>query len=303
MNTGSMKSESSIALEARELQVIGGKKVLLDGFDLVLRRGEVHALIGKNGTGKSTLLKVLAGMRVPGSGIVEAHGSRIGALIEEPSFFPELTGLANAEYLACVLGVADPKKEARRVLELVGLKGEICEEIVGDYSKGQRQRLGIGLALIGDPAVLLLDEPFNFIDVSGVCSMKAAFRQIALRRGTAILIASHVCDHVVGLADQFSFIADGGSVFHESAQEIERLCERYVLLETADPERALAVMERSDEKYDAVLDNSGGIRIRAKTVPAKLLQELDAAGVVVGEVRPYGESYEELFCRLSDSGR
>ena len=92
-------------------------------------------------------------------------------------------------------------------------------------------------------------------------------------------------------------------MFHESAQEIERLCERYVLLETADPERALAVMERSDEKYDAVLDNSGGIRIRAKTVPAKLLQELDAAGVVVGEVRSYGESYEELFCRLSDSGR
>ncbi len=303
MDTVSAESERPVVLEACGLCVAGGRRTLLEGFDFVLRRGEVHALVGKNGTGKSTLLKILSSMRAPRSGTVKASSERIGALIEEPSFLPELTGLANAEYLACALGVADPAEEARRVLNLVGLIDEVGEEVAGDYSGGQKRRLGIALALIGDPAVVLLDEPFNFVDLSGVSSIKKTLKRLAQKRGTSILIASHVCDHVVGFVDRFSFIADGQLTFQATAQEIEEACDRYVLLETAEPERALAVIEQDAECSDAILDKSGNIRIRAKAVPAKLLQELETAGIAVREIRSCGETYEDLFCRLLESGR
>lgn len=303
MDTATLKSKHPAALEARGLCDLGGKRVLLEGFDLELGAGEVHALIGKNGTGKSTLLKVLAGMRAPRSGAVSAHGCRIGALVGEPSFLPELTGLGNAEYLGRMLGIPDPVKEARRVLGLVGLDEQVSDDVAGEYSAGQKQRLGIALALVGNPAVLLLDEPFNAVDLSGVCAIKDALRLLAQRRGTAILITTHVCDHVVGFADRFSFIADRKMAFQASAQQIEELCERHVLLETCEPERALAVLEQCEPGLDAILDRAGGIRIQAKAVPAKLLQELDKVGVAVGEVRSCGESYEGLFRRLSESGR
>ena len=206
MDVTAAGAERPFALEAHGLCVTGGKKTLLEEFDLVLRQGEVHALIGRNGTGKTTLLKVLSGMRSSRSGAVETHGGRMGALIGEPSFLPELSGLANAEYLAYALGVADPAKEAGRVLDLVGLDGDVREEPAGEYSKGQSQRLGIALALVANPAVLLFDEPFSFIDLPGVHSIKEVLRQLVQNRGTAILITSHICDHVIGFADRFSFI-------------------------------------------------------------------------------------------------
>ena len=303
MDVTAAGAERPFALEAHGLCVTGGKKTLLEEFDLVLRQGEVHALIGRNGTGKTTLLKVLSGMRSPRSGAVETHGGRMGVLIGEPSFLPELSGLANAEYLAYALGVADPAKEAGRVLDLVGLDGDVREEPAGEYSKGQSQRLGIALALVANPAVLLFDEPFSFIDLPGVHSIKEVLRQLVQNRGTAILITSHICDHVIGFADRFSFITDKRITFQASAREIDNLCERYVLLETGEPERALAVLERAGLGYSAVLDRAGGIRVKTKTVPPGMVRELEAAGISVSSVRPYGESYEELFCRLSDSGR
>ncbi len=303
MGSNAAKPKSPVVLETHGLCVTGGKKVLLEECDLTLRQGEVHALVGKNGTGKSTLLKVLSGMRSPKAGTIETHGSRIGVLIGEPSFMPELTGTANAEYLARTLGVADSAKEAKRVCNLVGLDENAREEISGDYSGGRKQRLGIALALIGNPAVLLLDEPFNFIDLSGVCSIKNALGRLAQKRRVSILIASHVCDHIVGFADRFSFIAGKKLAFQATAQEVDELCERYVLLETKEPERALAVLEQRGMHFNAVLDRAGGIRIQAKTVPAELLQALEAAGVSVDAVRSFGQSYEDLFCRLSDSGR
>lgn len=295
-------TERTSVLEAHEVCVMGGKKTLLEGFDLVLKPGEVHALVGRNGAGKSTLLKVLAGMRAPRSGEVRVQG-RLGALIGEPSFLPELSGRANVEYLAYALGVADPAKEARRVLDIVGLDEDAREDIAGDYSEGQKQRLGIALALVGDPAVLLLDEPFNFIDLEGVGSIREALRRLVAKRGVAILIASHVCDHVVGFADCFSFIAGGRLTARANAQEIDKMCERYVLLQTQEPERALAVLEQSGAGLHAMLDKVGGIRIHAKALPTKVLQDLAQAGVTVGEIRSYGESYEELFRRLSEQGR
>lgn len=303
MDVTAAGAERPFALEAHGLCVTGGKKTLLEEFDLVLRQGEVHTLIGKNGTGKTTLLKVLSGMRSPRSGVVETHGGRMGALIGEPSFLPELSGLANAEYLAYALGVADPTKEAGRVLDLVGLDGDVREEPAGEYSKGQSQRLGIALALVADPAVLLFDEPFSFIDLPGVHSIKEVLHQLVQNRGTAILITSHICDHVIGFADRFSFITGKRITFQASAREIDNLCERYVLLETGEPERALAVLERAGLGYSVVLDRAGGIRVKTKTVPPGMVRELEAAGISVSSVRPYGESYEELFCRLSDSGR
>lgn len=303
MDTATFKSKRPAVLEARGLCVLGGRKVLLEGFDLELGAGEVHALIGKNGTGKSTLLKVLAGMRAPKSGEVSAHGCRVGTLVGEPSFLPELTGLGNAEYLGRALGIPDPAKEARRVLDLVGLDGQASDGVAGEYSAGQKQRLGIALALVGDPTVLLLDEPFNAVDLSGVCAIKEALRLLVHRRGMAILITSHVCDHVVGFADRFSFIADRKMAFQASSQQIEELCERYVLLETSEPERALAVLGECAPGLDAIIDRAGGIRIKAKALPAGLLQELEKAGVAVGEMRACGESYEDLFRRLSESGR
>lgn len=226
-----------------------------------------------------------------------------GALIGEPSFLPELSGLANAEYLAYALGVADPAKEAGRVLDLVGFDGDVREKPAGEYSKGQSQRLGIALAPVADPAVLLFDEPFSFIDLPGVHAIKGALRQLVLNRGMAILITSHICDHVVGFADRFSFITDKRVTFQASAREIDNLCERYVLLETGEPERALAVLERAGLGYSAVLDRAGGIRVKTKTVPPGMVRELEASGISVSSVRPCGESYEELFCRLSGSGR
>ena len=242
-------------------------------------------------------------MRAPRSGVVSAHGCRIGALVGEPSFLPELTGLGNAEYLGRMLGIPDPVKEARRVLDLVGLDGQASDGVAGEYSAGQKQRLGIALALVGNPAVLLLDEPFNAVDLSGVCAIKDALRLLAQRRGTAILITTHVCDHVVGFADRFSFIADRKMAFQASAQQIEELCERHVLLETCEPERALAVLEQCEPVSMPSLTGRAESGFRQKRCRRNFSKSSIRWGVAVGEVRSCGESYEDLFRRLSEPGR
>ena len=180
---------------------------------------DVSLALGRNGAGKSTLLKLIAGYLAPTGGTVAVCGetlrpcqtsARIGCLIEHPAVNPALTGFENVMVRALAQGLPDPKASVAEVMEAVGLR-EAGRDRAKGYSLGMKQRLGLALALIGHPDVLLLDEPFNGLDPEGVRLVRRLLENLATQRECAVLVSSHVLDQLERLVDRYGILREGAA--------------------------------------------------------------------------------------------
>ncbi|WP_278257324.1 ABC transporter ATP-binding protein [Nocardioides convexus] len=198
-----MNAQTTVASTDR-LTKVYGDRVAVDKVSMNVRRGEVYGFLGPNGAGKTTTLRMLLGLIRPTSGTASAI-SPVGALIEGPGFFPYLSGRANLRTLARHRGFADT--EVERVLERVDLASRGDDRFKG-YSLGMKQRLGVAAALMGDPDLIVLDEPTNGLDPAGMADMRALVVDLA-RGGQTVLLSSHMLAEVQEICDRVGVISDG----------------------------------------------------------------------------------------------
>lgn len=204
----------------------------LNGLDMEIHRGEIYGFVGKNGAGKTTLLRLLAGLVQQTEGVLELFGersldrlhlqrSRINGLVEGPALNPSMTAQDNLK-VCCIQRGLDSRRCIDEVLETVGLpQADIRNRKVRDFSLGMKQRLGIAMALLGDPEFLFLDEPLNGLDPEGIRDFRELMKQLNQERGTTILISSHQLRELAQIATCYGFIDKGKMLEQISAKELK----------------------------------------------------------------------------------
>lgn len=295
-------------------------KCVVDQVSLTLVPGDIYGLVGRNGAGKSTLLKMLAGYLAPSSGTVEICGealgpcqtsAHLGCLIEQPAVNPALSAFQNVMVRALAQGLPDAKEAAADVVRAVGLD-PAQRDRAGRFSLGMKQRLGLALALVGEPSVLLLDEPFNGLDPEGVRLVRELLVNLAETRQVVVLISSHVLDQLDRMATRYGVIREGRLVREVAADQVAADCTDYLCVETPDTPRALAVLQQRwpEAAFTVMPDNA--IRVeaggKAETLTAVARTEastaeevgrvLLAADVPVSGLYTHSRDIEEYFVAL-----
>lgn len=244
------------AIEAHALTKRYGTRAVVDALDMRVAAGDIYGFVGKNGAGKSTTMKMAAGLVAPSSGSLSVLGenaarrpgsfsgtpSHIGALIEEPGALPNFSATENLMQKALALGVVRPREQVAELLALVGLE-EAGTRKVKHFSQGMKQRLGLALALVGSPELLLLDEPFNGIDPQTTRDLRQTLVRLNQERAMTIVISSHVLDQLMRVCTRFGVIASGRMVREFTDEELHAACASAVRVRTADPARTLAILE------------------------------------------------------------
>lgn len=278
----------------------------LDAVDLQVEPGEVYGLIGRNGAGKTTILKVIAGLALPTSGSVSFPGSpdqkvRIGALIEDPGLYPNLSAKDNIRIKLLSEGCFS-ERESDRLLALAGLS-DVQNKKVKYYSLGMRQRLGIVLALAGEPDILLLDEPMNGLDPQGIIEVRNLVLQIRSEFGKTIVISSHILEELQKTATIFGIIDNGRLVSESREDELAKKLGGYIILK-ADPMDVAKTVLESMGIYSYQSINQITIRIMEQIDRAdEILKNLIDRGVRVFECSVQHDSIEDYFVNVTGGRR
>ncbi|MGZ5212183.1 MAG: ABC transporter ATP-binding protein [Actinomycetota bacterium] len=285
----------------------------VDGLDLEVERGALYGFLGPNGAGKTTTIRMALGLIHATSGAVEVLGEsvttdrgpleRVGALVEEPAFYRYLSGRRNLEYFARAGGHGeDTRRRLARVdgcLEQVGLT-DSAEKRVKAYSQGMRQRLGIGLALLGEPELLMLDEPTNGLDPTGMREMRRLLRRLA-DGGTTVFVSSHLLAEVEAMCDRVGVMAQGRIVAEGPPGTLRGAADR-VRIEVDDVTAARAVVERTPDVSIGSASGEGSgvlqILLAGDATPGALNAALVAAGIRVSALVPERDTLEDVFLHL-----
>ena len=278
-------------------------KWAVDHLDLRVEQGDIYGFIGQNGAGKSTTLKLLCGLARPTQGEALIFGKpvrdsvarrRVGALIEQPGLYPDLSGQENLRLCAALLGLDSPERQVEDILKTVGLApGE--KKPVRQYSMGMKQRLGVALALLGGPDLLLLDEPINGLDPEGIREMRELLLRLNRERGLTILVSSHILGELSKIATRYGIIQQGRMVEQITAAELEQKCADYLHLRADQPRKAAALLERELRLTRWEMRPEGEIRIYEAVDARAVGQMLAQAGLAVEEMGLHRQDLEGYF--------
>jgi ABC-2 type transport system ATP-binding protein len=241
-----------VILATKNLTKIYNKTSALQNVNLELKQGEIYGLVGKNGAGKTTLLRILSGQAFPSEGSVSLFGTtseselnkerkRIGSIIETPSFYANMTAEQNLEYYRIQRGIPG-KNCVKEALAEVGLANTGKKKYKG-FSLGMKQRLGLALALMNQPEILLLDEPINGLDPFGIVEIRNLLIKLNQEKNITILISSHILTELSNLVTYYGFIDKGVLVKQLSQEELSKECNRYLELRVDQTDRMTALLE------------------------------------------------------------
>ncbi len=293
---------NGLVIETKGLTKRYGSRAAVDGLDLEVARGEIFGFLGPNGAGKTTTIRMLLGLLEPDAGEVRILGRQlrrargevlplIGALVEMPAFHPYLSGRDNLRALCRVLGLEDGAADS--VLDLVGL-GADGRRRYSTYSLGMKQRLGVAAALLGDPRLLILDEPANGLDPIGIIEMRDLLRRLA-RSGITVFLSSHILGEVSLLCDRVAIIREGRLVLVERVDDLLRR-ETVFVLDTPDPEAAERVLAGLSYVKRIWREEDRRVMVEAPGVSGNgIVRPLVQASVAVDGLRRREASLEEIF--------
>lgn len=299
-----------VVLKANGLTKKYGKQVALDSANMEVHRGDIYGLIGRNGAGKTTMMKIICGLTNPTSGEFEIFGksgtevekerSRIGCLIENPAFFGYMTAYQNLRYYCYQKGIVN-LKQIDEVLELVGLL-EARDKKFKAFSLGMKQRLGIAFALLDNPELVILDEPINGLDPIGISELREVFVRLAKEKGVTIVISSHILSELYATADHFLFVEKGHVLKDYTKEQLDTECSKCLVLKTNNTKKAATVLEMVLDVNDYKVINDEEIRIYKLDIDipmvSKRLIENDVAVLGLFEA---GVSLEEFFKQLVEA--
>lgn len=288
------------AIETNGLSKAFHQMNAVNNLSLRVPEGSIYGFIGENGSGKSTTEKLICGLLVPTAGEIQLYGkpytdagvrSRLGVLIENPACFPNSTVYQNMIMQAMNLDVKNPDQEVRRVLELVSLVGAAGRKYK-ECSLGMKQRLGVAQSLLGNPRLLILDEPINGLDADGMRIVRETLLDLNREKGVTILISSHILGELSKIATHYGIIR-GGTLIREMHQsEMSKECRDFVFVKTADNMRAATLLTG---RYREVEPKDGGIRIYGEPASANVAGYLYENGIAVDEISLQKIGLEEYY--------
>lgn len=296
-----------VAIKTKHLSKKYKDVTALSATDLTIEKGCIYGLVGRNGAGKTTLLKMLLGQATPTTGDISLFGKsgselndarrRIGAIVEQPAFYPNLTGRQNLEYYRIQKGISE-KENVERALKNMGLT-EFADRKLKTYSLGNKQRLGLALSLLGNPDLLILDEPINGFDPQGIIEIRKLFLELNQKRHITILISSHILTELENLITKVGFIDKGRLIEEMEMAELRQKCQLYIEVKIDNSEKAIAVLEQKlgITDYEVLQDHVIHIHGSEDFIP-KISKVFNDADIEVYSITEIGQSLEDYFIDL-----
>jgi len=298
---------SETILKATNVSKIYGKDKVLDKVSIEIKRGMIYGLIGENGAGKSTFMRTIMGLISIDEGDIELFGKtgikglqqarrKMGQSIETPALYPELTARGNLRVQAANGGVSE--REIDDLLYLMNLS-HTGKKKAKNFSLGMRQRLAIASTLITNPEFLILDEPTNGLDPSGIVEMREIIQRLVKERGITVLLSSHLLDELSQIATHYGILHDGELINELSKEELARETRQYIELETTEVQKAVVVIEEIEiQDYEVINGTEINIYERLDDV-AFINQSLVLANVKISRIGTTRQKLEDYFLQLT----
>ncbi len=299
----------NLIIETKGLTKYYGNTAAVRDVDLHVRKGEIYAILGRNGAGKTTIMKMLLGLSSISKGSIHMFGKsldgnkkeflgRIGVMIETPGFYPNLTAAENLEILADLRGYVK-RNAIEESLEKVGLPYQ-DKKLFSEFSLGMKQRLGIAAAIIHDPEVLILDEPINGLDPIGVMGTRNFIRALSQDYGKTILLSSHILSEIELLADSIGIIDKGILLEESSYEELKRRNMHYILLSVEPAETVIHMLEEELHVKDYRVTGKGDIQIFDTGIQTRdIVRFLAGRNIYVDAINKCSDSLEDYFKRMT----
>ena len=279
---------------------------VLNGLSMNVPKGAIYGFVGKNGAGKTTLIRLICGLQKPTSGEYTLYGRkntdkeilkarrRMGAVVESPAIYLDMAAKDNLKHQYRMLGL--PSYDGLEdILKLVRLEKKEKKK-AKNFSLGMRQRLGIAVALVGDPDFLVLDEPVNGLDPQGIVEMRELILKLNREQQITVLISSHILDELSKLATHYGFIDKGRIVKEISAEELEAACRKCIRLEVSDTRILSRVLDRMNVKYAIISDRAADVYAQINVSSLALALAKENCEVI--SMRERDESLESYYVGL-----
>lgn len=277
----------------------------VDNVNMAIRQGEVYGFIGENGAGKTTLIRLITSLISPTSGEISLFGKsdeaslrqarkRIGCIVEGPAFYPKLTARQNLEYYRIQRGIPDTGV-IEKALETVRLT-DTGKKRYNQFSMGMKQRLGVALAIMGNPDFLILDEPINGLDPTGIIEFRSIINDLRERQGMTVLISSHILAELVQVASTFGIIHQGKLIKQFTAEQLNAETKKCILLQVDDSAKTAVVLQEQLGTSDFEVLPENRLRVYAyMDNPSEVTFQLSTNGVRVLSATQLGVNLEEYF--------
>ncbi len=296
-------------LQASGLTKSYRKNRVLNGVSMNIQRGDIYGFVGENGSGKTTVIRIITGLIYAEGGEFSLFGvkstdpailsarSRMGAIVESPSIYLNMSAKENLLMQSGILGIKDENK-CKDILNTVGL-GELWDtkKHAGDFSLGMRQRLGIAMALLGDPEFIILDEPMNGLDPAGIVEVRELILHLNRNKGITFLISSHILTELALVATRYGIISRGRLMQEISAAELERVCSHNTVIKSTNRDALVSLLSTDfDSSIMEVLDD--GVCIDGDINLNAVLGKIINAGITITAVNTHRSSIEEYYLAM-----
>lgn len=298
--------EMEYIVETKNLTKQFGKEQAVTGLDIKIPKGEIYGFLGPNGAGKTTTIRMLLGLMKPTNGSIQIFNKdlnkdkkvilqKVGSLVENPSYYPHLTAYENLEAIRKIVGAK--KTRIAEVLEIVSLT-EAANKKVKGYSLGMKQRLGIAAALLNQPELLILDEPTNGLDPSGIIEMRNLIKRLPAEYGMSVLISSHLLSEIDQMATTVGIVSRGKMIFQDSIEVMRQQAQQKILLRVGKGDHAwrslLARGIQAEYKDEKIL-----LYERSEENIAKIVHMLVQDGFSIYRVEEEKRSLEDIFLKMT----
>lgn len=296
------------AIEIKGLTKNFGQKQALKGLNMTVPQGAIYGFIGENGSGKSTTEKIICGLIHADGGSVKLYGkdhtngdirAKMGVLIESPGCFPNMSVWNNMKLQAANLDIDDADREIVKILKMVRMEGAAGNKYK-NCSLGMKQRIGIAMALLGNPELLVLDEPINGLDADGMRIMREVLTDIA-KSGRTVVISSHVLGELEKIATHYGIVRGGKMLCEMTSAELEASCRTYVALQAKNMNRTKMVLSAKYSRVEE--DDAGFLRVYDFVTPEEVVNYLYNNNIIVIEIRTDKIGLEEYYIDLMKGGR
>ncbi|MGL6197481.1 MAG: ATP-binding cassette domain-containing protein [Lachnospiraceae bacterium] len=299
----------NIILETRAINKRYGNTNALENISISLYQGHIYGFIGENGAGKSTLLRIITGLSVPTSGEVflfgksnksdlEAGRRQIGSTVEAPALYPDYSAEKNLELQRILVGNPD-KGIIEKTLQLVGLS-DCKTKKAKNFSTGMKQRLGIALSLVGNPQILILDEPINGLDPKGIADLRVVLQKLNAEHKLTILISSHILNELHLLATDYIIINKGKIIEDISHEELEQKCQKYISIKMDNVEVGVTALDQElhTDNYKVMGDGTVHLYDYTNNIPI-VAEALRKHNILVTHISLTEQTLEEYYFSIT----